>query len=100
MSAALPRAVPPPQGRACRFPSQGHRRAISLLLATHRLKRTQGAIMISAWRTTIDAVDKRMLPPDPDVLEAIGLSHKLTSAIAHLSTTAWTRRPSTSPSGS
>ncbi|PND52136.1 MULTISPECIES: ATP-binding protein [Rhodococcus] len=40
--------------------------------------------MISGWRTTIDAVGKSVLPPDPDVLEAIGLSHKLTSAIADL----------------
>ena len=40
--------------------------------------------MVSGWSTTIHAVDKRRLPPDPDVLEAIGLSHKMTSAIADL----------------
>lgn len=40
--------------------------------------------MISGWRESIDAVDRRILPPDPDVLEAIGLSHKMTSAIADL----------------
>jgi Histidine kinase-, DNA gyrase B-, and HSP90-like ATPase len=39
---------------------------------------------MSGWRTTLDAVDRRFLPPDPDVLEAIGLSHKMTSAIADL----------------
>ena len=39
---------------------------------------------MSGWRMTIDAVDRRLLPPDPDVLEAIGLSHKMTSAIADL----------------
>ncbi len=41
--------------------------------------------MKSGWRGTIDAVGTRKLPPpDPDVLGAIGLSHKLTSAIADL----------------
>ncbi|MCE3551330.1 ATP-binding protein [Pseudonocardia sp. RS11V-5] len=36
------------------------------------------------WITDLDAVDHRVLPPDPDVLTAIGLSHDLNSAIADL----------------
>jgi len=39
---------------------------------------------MSGWRESIYAVDRRFLAPDPDVLGAIGLSHKMTSAIADL----------------
>ncbi|MCW2721456.1 ATP-binding protein, partial [Pseudonocardia sp.] len=37
-----------------------------------------------AWRSELDAVDQKVLPPDPDVMSAIGLSHDLTSAVADL----------------
>lgn len=40
--------------------------------------------MTTSWLTTLDAVDHRTLPPDPDVLAAIGLNHSLKSAIADL----------------
>lgn len=40
--------------------------------------------MGSVWRPAFDVVDKKLLPPDPDVLEAIGLSHRMTSAVADL----------------
>lgn len=36
------------------------------------------------WRVELDAVDQRVLPPDPDVMTAIGLSHDLKSAVADL----------------
>lgn len=37
-----------------------------------------------SWRVDLDAVDQRVLPPDPDVMSAIGLSHDLKSAVADL----------------
>lgn len=40
--------------------------------------------MSATWRSVFDAVDVKVLPPDPDVLEAIGLSHDMTSAVADL----------------
>ena len=40
--------------------------------------------MNTRWRRSIDAVGKKMLPPDPDVLEAIGLGHEMPSALADL----------------
>ena len=36
------------------------------------------------WVEDIGVVAKRSLPPDPDVLEAIGLNHDMTSALADL----------------
>lgn len=39
---------------------------------------------MSGWRDSLSVVDRRVLPPDPAVMSAIGRSHALHSALADL----------------